>query len=187
MTNQDDADNGSRENVSEGTESSWPLSTIIRDVLAGFGAALVLLLAVGVGCEFALTRLDWRFDDIDRRFNQQDRRFDQQGRRFGRQDVRFDRQDRRMDRIESTAADGFRLSNQRMDRIESTVDRGLRQTHDRNDRADARIDRLETKVYVIEAFLDQGRLRMVVHEDDSSPTLVFIPNAFGGTESLLPR
>lgn len=201
MTNQDDADNGSRENGSEGTESSWPLSTIIRDVLAGFGAALVLLLAVGVGCEFALSRLDWRFDSIDRRFNQQDRRFDQQDgrfdwqdrrfdqqdRRFDRQDVRLDRQDRRMDRIESTTADGIRLSIKRVDRVESAVEKGFRQTHDRNDRADARVDRLETKVYVIETFLDQGQLRMVVQWDESTPTLVFIPNAFGGPGSLQTR
>lgn len=82
MKNEYEADNGSRENVSEAKESSWPLGTIVRDVLAGFGAALVLLLAVGVGCEFALSRLDWRFDSIDRRFNQQDRRFDQQDSRF---------------------------------------------------------------------------------------------------------
>lgn len=215
MNNEYEADNGSRENVSEAKESSWPLSTIVRDVLVGFGAALVLLLAVGVGCEFALSRLDWRFDSIDRRFNQQDRRFNQQdrrfdqqdgrfdwqdrrfdqqdrrfdqlGRRFDRQDVRFDRQDRRMDRIESTTADGIRLSIERVGRVESAVENGFRQTHNRNDRTDARVDRLERKVYVIETFLDQGQLRMVVQWEESTPTLVFIPNAFGGTESLLPR
>ena len=82
MNNEYEADNGSRENVSEAKESSWPLGTIVRDVLVGFGAALVLLLAVGVGCEFALSRLDWRFDSIDRRLHHQDRRFDQQHGRF---------------------------------------------------------------------------------------------------------
>lgn len=201
MNNEFDADSERREKVSEAEGSSWPFSSFTGHLLAGFGVAIVLLLAVWVGSEYALTRLDWRFDNIDRRFDwqdrrfgqqdrrfdQQDRRFDRQDNRFGQQDKRFDRQDRRMDRIESTAADGIRVSHDRMDRIVFTVDRRFRQTHDRNDRTDARIDRLETKVYVIEAYLDQGQLRVVVEGEESGPTLVLVPHALGGTKIPLPR
>lgn len=201
MNSEFDADNGSREKKSEAEGSSWPFGPFVSHLLAGFGVAIVLLLAAWVGGEYALSRLDWRFDNIDRRFDwqdrrfgqqdkrfdRQDRRFDRQDNRFGQQDKRFDRQDRRMDRIESTTADGMRLSHDRMDRIVFTVDSRFRQTHDRNDRTDARIDRLETKVYVIEALLDQGQLRVVVEGEESTPTVVFVPNALSGTKIPLPR
>ena len=40
---------------------------------------------------------------------------------------------------------------------------------------------------MIEAFLDQGRLRVVVEGEESTPTVVFVPNALSGTMIPLPR
>ena len=215
MNNQPDEDNGVRKEVSEAEGSSWEIVRFVKHVLVGCTGGLALFLAVGAGCDYALSSLDWRFDSIDRRFNQQDRRFDRQDRqdyrqdyrfdlqdnrfdrqdyrfnqqdyRFDRQDKRFDRQDRRMDRIESTISQGVRLSAAQMDRLGFTVDRGFRQTHDRSDRTDTRIDRLEKKVDVLEAFLNHGRLHVVVEGDGATPSLVLVLDAFDGTKILPPR
>ena len=208
MNNERDEDNGGREEVSEAQGSGWHVGTFARQVLVGCGGGIVLFLAVGAGCEYALSRLDWRFDNIDRQFDGQDRRFDRQDRRFdyqdgrfnqlnyrfdrqnyrfNQQDNRFDRQDRRMDRIESTIFKGIRSSTEQMDRIESIVYRGLRQTHDRSDRTDTRIDRLEEQVDLIEAFLNHGRLHVVVEGDESTPPLVLVLDGFDRSKILPPR
>lgn len=208
MNNERDEHNGGRKEVSEAQGSTWDVGSFARHFLLGCGGGLVLFLAVGAGCEYALSSLDWRFDSIDRQFDSQDRRFDQQDRqfnrqnyrfdrqdyrfnqqdnRFDRQDKRFDRQDRRMDRIESTVFKGIRSSAEQLDRIESIVYRGFRQAHDRSDRTDTRIDRLEKQVDLIEAFLNHGRLHVVVDGDESTPSLVLVLDAFDRTKILSPK
>ena len=158
--------------VSEEKRSRWHISSDVRNLLAVFVAALALLGAVWGVCDYALSKLDARFDEIDAEFD--------------KIDGRFDRQDSRMDGIESAMAEGFRQTREAMaegfrQAREATAE-GFRQTHDhidrtdaRIDRLDARVDRLETKVDGIDAFLRQGGPQLPVGGGDSNPAPVAKP------------
>lgn len=165
MNNEYDKESGGQREVSESKRSRWHISADTRGVLAVFFGALVVLSAVWGVCDYALSRLDARFDEIDAEFDKIDARFNTIDARFDGVDARFDRQDLRMDRIESTMTEGFR------------------QTHDRIDRTDARIDRLETKVDAIDTFLRQGRPHIPVEGDGTTPGPVANPEGSGGESS----
>lgn len=147
MNEEYDKENGGPRDVSEAKRSRWHISADARNLLAVAVAMLALFSAVWGVCDYALSRMDARFDEIDAEFDEIK--------------VRFDRQDRRMDRIDSAMTEGFRQTEGRMTegfrQTNGRMTEGFRQTHDRIDRTDARIDRLETKVDGIDAFLRQGR------------------------------
>lgn len=109
MNNEYDKESGGQREVSEAKRSRWHISADTRNVLAVFFGALVVLSALWGVCDYALSRLDARFDEIDAEFD--------------KIDARFDRQDLRMDRIESTMTEGFRQTHDRMDRTDARIDR----------------------------------------------------------------
>ena len=165
MNEEYDKENGGPMEVSEEKRSRWHISSDVRNLLAVFVAALALLGAVWGVCDYALSGLHARFDEID---------------------VRFDRQDRRMDGIESAMAEGLRQTREAtaegLRQTREAMAEGFRQTHDRIDRTDARIDRLdtkvdrlETKVDGIDAFLRQGGPQLPVGGGDSNPAPVAKP------------
>ena len=106
-------ENGGMQEVSETTESRWHISADTRNTLALFVGAVTLLACVWGVCEYSISRLSDRFDQIDARLDEQDdridRRFDEQNDRI---DGRFDEQDRKLDH-----------ANGRIDRLEAKVDR----------------------------------------------------------------
>ena len=75
--------------MSETKRSRWHISSDVRSVLAVVAVVLAGLAAVWGVAEYAVSRLEPRFDQIDMQFTQQDAR---------------------MDRIESTMAEGFHQS-----------------------------------------------------------------------------
>ena len=84
------------------TKSRWHISTDVRNALALFVGAVTLLAAVWGVCEFSISGLSDRFDQID---------------------ARLDLQDAELARIKSDTAEGFRQTNDRIDRLEAKVDR----------------------------------------------------------------
>lgn len=102
MNEEYDRENGGQREVSEAKRSRWHISADTRNLLAVFFGTLVLFSTVWGVCEYALARLDAKFDEIG---------------------VRFDRQERRMDRIESALAEGFRQTHGRIDRTDARIDR----------------------------------------------------------------
>ena len=173
MNKEYDSENGGGSEMSETKRSRWHISSDVRSVLTVVAVVLAGLAAVWGVAEYAVSRLEPRFDQIDMQFTQQN--------------LRFDQQDARMDRIESTMAEGFRqsqaamaegfrLSHARMDRIESAMAEGFRLSH-------GRINRLEEKVDAIEAFLRQGRPPVGVQRDEATPAPVAKPGGFSATSS----
>lgn len=88
--------------MSETKRSRWHISSDVRSVLAVVAVVLAGLAAVWGVAEYAVSRLEPRFDQIDMQFTQQNAR---------------------LDRIESTMAEGFRQFHARMDRTDVRIDR----------------------------------------------------------------
>ena len=159
MNKEYDSENGGGSEMSETKRSRWHISSDARSVLAVVAVVLAGLAAVWGVCQHTVSRLE----------------------------TEFHQQNARMDRIESTMAEGFRLSqaamtegfrlsHARMDRIESAMAEGFRLSH-------GRINRLEEKVDAIEAFLRQGRPPVGVQGDEATPAPVAKPGGFSATAS----
>ena len=163
--------------MSETKRSRWHISSDVRSVLAVVAVVLAGLAAVWGVAEYAVSRLEPRFDQIDMQFTQQNAR---------------------LDRIESTMAEGFRQFHAAMEegfrqshaamaegfRLSQTaMTEGFRLSHARMDRTDVRIDRLEQKLDAIDAFLREGRLPVGVEGGESTPAPAAKPGGFSATSS----
>ena len=109
MNKEYDSENGGGSEMSETKRSRWHISSDTRSVLTVVAVVLAGPAAVWGVAEYAVSRLEPRFDQIDMQFTQQN--------------LRFDQQDARMDRIESAITEGFSRSHARMDRTDARIDR----------------------------------------------------------------
>lgn len=167
--------------MSETKRSRWHISCDVRIVRTVTVVVLVLVGAVWGVCECIVSELE----------------------------LRFDQQDARMDRIESTMAEGFRLSHAAMAegfrlshaataegfrQSQAAMTEGFRLSHARMDRIESamaegfrlshgRINRLEGKLDSIGTFLRQGRPPVGVKGGESTPAPAAKPGGFSATSS----
>ena len=97
--------NGDTKEVSGTVASRWHISADTKNTLVLFVGAVTLLACVWGICEYSISRLSDRFDQIDARFDQQDTELVRIGERMDRTDIRIDRLEAKVDRIETLLLD----------------------------------------------------------------------------------